>query len=220
MAACSVKSAKITADNKEQLLEDATWSRGITGEEVGLLASAFKESAYTGEKIEGKTVGEVLAGRKRLQAEEKKTQQAKLDAEEIRFKEVQKRDELGKYMTVTPAKKVFLDTGIYDGVFDSRMEMELIIDNKSDKDIKTFSGMVLFKDKTGSVLMTRSATYYGLTYGDIKAGEKRRWINIQRYNENDPGDRALKKASLENLTFEWETRRIIFSDGLSVGMEH
>jgi hypothetical protein len=219
VAGCSIKNARVTEDNKEQLLEDATWSIFLTDEEAGQLVSAFKASAFTGENIEGKTLGQVLAEQKRREAEDEAVRQAKIYAWEKRFDEVRVRDKLDTYLTVTPAKKVFLSTALYDGVIDSRIQIDLVIDNKSDKEIKTLSGRALFKDRSGRILTERLLTYYGLAFGSVKAGETKQWTTMQRNAENDPDDKALKNTALNDLTFEWQTRRIVFADGSAVGME-
>jgi hypothetical protein len=215
--ACSIKNAKITETNKEQLMEDAAWSMGIAGEELTLLSSAFQDSYLTGGKLEGKTIGEVLADQKRIIAEEEKSKHAKEDAEEMRLREIHKKAELEKYIKITPVKKTFLPTGIYDGVFDSVFRIELVVHNNSDKDIKTFSGIMTFRDRANNILLRRVETNYSIVGKDIKAGEKRQWISIQTYNENNPDDKAFKNAALENLVFEWQAMRIVLSDGKILG---
>ncbi len=218
-AACSIKNEKITARNKEQLLEDAWWSMRLTSNDGDLLVDAFKESSFTGERVEGKTIGQVLAEKKRLQAEEDAADKRKREARESLFREIQARENLDTYVMVTPVKKTFYGSAVYDGVFDSRIQLDLMIENKSDKAIKTFSGHAIFRDRSGRVLAERLLTYYGLAYGEVGAGQKKHWTTMHRNNEMDPDGKAFRKLSLGRLTFEWQTRRIVFADGKTIGME-
>jgi hypothetical protein len=217
-AGCSIKNARITAQNKEQLLEDAAWSRGITGEQAALLSSAFKESALTGVPIEGKTIGEVLAEQERLRAEDEAARLARAGAAEEQVRKAQEKYRLETYATVTAVKKVFMKSAVYDGVFDGFTLVYLNIDNISGKVIKTLSGRMAFRDKSGRVLLTRVITYYGPYYGDITVGERRMWISKQRNPENDP-DGSFRITPLEKLSFEFQTHRIVFADGQCVGAE-
>jgi uncharacterized protein YcfL len=218
VVACSnVKDLKFTKDNQDQVMEKVKKSKDLTGEEVGLLMAAMMRSTISGEKLEGKTVGQVIAEQKRMFEEsEAKEKEAKRLAGEEAARQAQVAKEIARYITVVPIKKSFTKADpLNNGQYTDKINLVFIFENTSGKDIKAFKGETVFNDVFGENIRS-----INLTYDEgIKAGQRKEWYGEVEYNQFIAGQRKFRDTELANMKFEWHPKAIIFADGTKIGVD-
>jgi hypothetical protein len=216
LIACSnVKDLKFTKDNKAEVMEKVKKSKDLTGEEVGLLMAAMMRTAISGEKLEGKTVGQLIAEQKRIFEEsEVKEKEAKQLVEKEAARQAQITKELARYITVVPISKSFTKADFNSGQYSDEINLVFIFENTSGKDIKAFKGETVFKDAFGENIRT-----INLTYDEgLKAGQKKKWYGQVEYNQFIADQRKFRDTELANMKFEWQPKAIIFADGTQIGV--
>lgn len=218
LIACSnVKDLKFTKDNQEQVMEKVRKSKDLTGEEVGLLMAALMRTAFSGEGLEGKTVGQLIQEQRKLAAEaEAKEKEVKRLADEAAKKEAAIAAELSQHILVAPFKKSFHKADWRKFAYEDTISIAFVFENKSNKDIKAFKGEAIFKDAFGEIIRK-----IGLTYDEgIKAGQKKNWYGEIQYNQFMEGHGKFRDTELENMKFEWKPKAIIFADGSKLGVDN
>lgn len=212
---CSVRNTKITKYNKDQILEDATYSQAITGEELMLLMDTFMASSFHRENIEGKTVGQLIEEQKQVLTRTNMPDKsvAEQSAENI-LKLTVVSPELSAALEVAPLKKYFRQVNVFSGNFDAGIVTMIELRNRSGKDVVNLKGLAIYKDLSGQVIASQMIGRFNKPVS-IKAGEKERIYTINKYNENDPKDLAFKNTDLSNLKFEWRTLSMQFLEQAS-----
>lgn len=212
----NVKDLKFMKDNQKEVMEKVRKSKDLTGEEVGLLMGALMRGTFTGQGIEGKTVGELIREQRNIAAEaEAKEEEAARLAEEVKKKEAAIAAELVQYIVVAPFAKTFHEADYRARTYEDTIDISFVFENKGSKDIKAFKGETVFKDAFGEVIRTANIMYDE----GIKAGQKKNWHGSLKYNQFMSDLVKFKNTELENMKFEWKPKAIIFSDGTKIGLD-
>lgn len=218
LVACNnVKDLKFTKDNQEQIMEKVGKSKDLTGEEVGLLMAALMRTTFSGEGIEGKTVGKLIEEQRKIKTDaEMKEKEARKLAEETAKKEAQIVAELTKIIMVAPFKKSFQKADWRNFEYEDKIKIAFVFKNKSKKNIKAFKGEAVFKDLFGEIIEQSN-----LTFDDgLEAGQEKKWYGSIKYNEFVDSMRKFRDTELENMKFEWKPKAIIFADGSKIGIDN
>ena len=173
--------------------------------QLELLAGYIMSSAFQEIPLEGKTYGELLAEAevKEAEREAEKERQRKLEEEarlekEARMKELKSAVEVG-----------LVDKGYVELRYDKYITYDFVFQNNSDKDIRGFTGTLVFNDIFGETIKR-----IGISYDDgITAGEKINYEATTDYNRYSDSDSKLKSKDLEDIVLEWEPEQVIFTDG-------
>ncbi len=112
-------------------------------------------------------------------------------------------------------KKGFTPSDYRSGRYDDYITVGFVFKNKTEKDIRGFTGTAVITD-----IFDKEITKTRLSYDKtIPAGETVRWNGQMEYNQFDDGDRKLKDSELENLKLVWKPEKVIFTDGSHLGKE-
>jgi len=163
------------------------------------------KSKFVSEKIEGLTYNQILE--KAREFKKKKDQEEleqKLLAEKAQKAEAERIERLTKALNVTVFQK-----GFSSGDFQSHITLKFAFDNKSDKIIRAFTGIVVFTD-----LFDKEIQKIDLTYDEkIPANKTVNWSASIEFNRFQDGDITLRDKPLENLKVIWKPAKIMFIDG-------
>lgn len=220
MMSCSntnIKDLEINNNNKDEMIEKIKKSKDLTGEEVGLLFGSLARTSVSGKQLsQGKTIKNLIDEQRKVVEEEKaKEAEAKRLAEEVKLKEEKNAKELGEYITVVPFKKVFKKANIYSGEYKDKIIVEMVFENKGDKDIRAFKGRTIFNNLFGEPIY-ETTLYYD---EGLKSKEKKRWVGIIQYNQFNEHHNKFNSTELDNMKYEWKPIGIIFKDGSKLGID-
>jgi hypothetical protein len=166
--------------------------------------------------LEGKHVKDIIAEQKKIVEEmDAKEKESKRLAEEAAKKEAAIAAELANYIVVAPFKKTFHKADIMSGDFEDLINLDFAFENKGQKDIRAFKGVVKFKDLFGDVIHSSNISYDGT----IKAASKKNWSGSLKFNQFTDSHVKLRDTELANMKSEWIPKAIIFSDGTKIGVE-
>ncbi len=204
----------VTAETKDDFLESIAEVRGLSVVEVQLLMGyilSHELGTLTGEQppLVGMTVGEMIdAHRSRIeQREEEEHEQAELAAEakaEARAEE----QVLREAVNLTVYEKSFSE-----GDWEDYIRIKCRYENRSDKEIRAFQGVVRFKDIFGDLIYESS-----LKIADpVAAGAKGSWTGGIEYNQFMDDHKALRNTALEDMKIDWTPLTVIFADGTTLG---
>lgn len=165
-------------------------------------------AAFTKENLTGKTYKEILALQKeavtKLDAAQK--EQGLLAAKALQ-EETEKRDKLGKVLTVA-----MYDKGFESGDYQKYLTYGLAFENKTDKDIRAVKGSLLIND-----LFDEKITSLTITYDvPLKAKSTAKESYTTDYNQFTDKDVLLRSKKIEDLKIIWNPEKIIFSDGTTL----
>jgi hypothetical protein len=213
-------SLKITDANKDSFMDQLKDSKGLTVEEIGLLASsqirrgAVKAFGGSDASIVGKTVGDLISEERKLQADAKiKEEEQKKLAAEAKAKADALTAQLRNAITLTVFDKAFTPADPMNGRFDSFITLKCVYENKSDKDIRAFRGRVKFTDLFGKEIFTTN-----MTISDpVGAGQKANWSGAIKYNQFMTNQQNLRNAEMANMKIVWLPDSVLFADGTSLG---
>lgn len=219
LAACSsVKSKKITAENKDKILEEIKNSKELTVEETQLLmgyvmrhgvAKGFGRDDQL--PLEGKTIGEIIdAQRQWAEGVKVKETAEKETREKAKAAEEKQRGALLQALSVTLYDKGFTNVSYQDYI-----TMKFSYENTAGKDVRGFKGTVVFKDLFGDEIKSVSLKEDNV----LKAGETKRVERTLDYNQFMKDDTRLKNTTLDNLKVEWQPETIMFADGSSLTVD-
>jgi hypothetical protein len=86
-------------------------------------------------------------------------------------------------------------------------------ENVSRRDIRAFTGTVIFQD-----LFDREIYKVSVTISDpVKAGQQATWKGSLNYNQFNAAQERLRAAELRDMKIVWVPVSVIFSDGTRVG---
>lgn len=218
LVACSVgsnvKSIKFTKENKDQVLEAVKKSKDLTGEEVGLFTAAMVRYALSGDSLEGKTVGQVIAEQKKIRDDaEARAQEERRLAEEARKKEEALAAEIRKYLILTVYEKGFLARDIYAGRYEDYITFKVAAQNTGTRSIRGFRGTVIFKDLFGETIKEVNLS----EDTGLGPGEKKNYEYTLKYNQFIDSDVKLQEKALSNMKVEWQPKTVLFTDGTKLG---
>jgi len=204
----------VTAETKDNFLESIEEVRGLSVGEVQLLMGyilSHELGTLTGEQppLVGMTVGEMIdAQRSRIeQREEEADQQAELAAEAKAEAQAQEQV-LREAVNLTVYEKSFSE-----GDFEDYIQIKCRYENRSEKEIRAFQGVLRFKDIFGDLIYESR-----LKIADpVAAGAKGAWTGRIDYNQFMDEHKALRNTALEDMKIEWTPVTVIFADGTTLG---
>lgn len=202
--ACSSPIEK--AYNKASLADDMLEVKAkLADEDFETLTGYIALKEIADDNMLGKTYSDLLVEAKELQ-ESLKKQQEEADrlAEEARIEEAKRIEKLNNALTVTIFKKGFSE---YD--YDEYITMTFAFQNKTDKAIRAFTGVMVFND-----LFDKEIKKLNLTYDDgVPASGRKNWPAQMDYNQFRDEDTSLKNKDLADIKLVWKPEKIIFTDG-------
>lgn len=208
----SVKSQKVTAENKDKIFEQIKNTKELTVEETQLLQAYIVRSSLAkgfgleaNLPMEGKTIGELIETQRKWVEETKTKEAAEKEArEKAKAAEEKQRAALLQSLVVTIYEKGFAKISYQDYI-----TIKLSYENKSGKDIRGFKGVVVFKDLFGDEIKS-----VNLKEDEIfKVGETKRVSRTINYNQFIDADQKLNGTTMDNLKVEWKPELIMFTDG-------
>lgn len=182
----------------EQDTEAIRESEKLTDEELGLIAGWIVKSKLQDKDLTNKKYSEILK-----EAKDFKNEQQEL-AEKAKKEEKEKQERLGGALTVA-----MYDKGYREYDYQEYLTYSFAFENKTQKDIRAFKGIVSIQD-----LFNSEIKEINLTVDDpISAGEIFRATYTTEYNQFMDEDSRLKGKDMEDLNVVWKPEKIIFKDG-------
>jgi len=176
--------------------------------DIQLIAMSLMRSALTQEKMEGKTYNQIIAEAKEIQkkAQEEERKQAQLAAQ-AKLEEDQRIERLNKSLTVT-----VYDKGYEEYDYQNYLTYKLAFKNNGDKEIRAFTGTVIFTD-----LFDKEIKSFGLTYDEgVPAGKITNYDASTDYNQFMDEDTQLRSKDLKDVKVVWKPEKILFADGTTL----
>ena len=191
---------------KDTIEEDfLNLKNAINEEDVTLLAGYIALKSIGEESFLGKSYMDILKEAKSYQEELRlKSEEEKRLAEKAKTEEAERVKMLGESLTVSVFAKDFFEYNYRDYI-----SYKFVFENKADKDIKAFTGKMVFSD-----IFDKEIKSLNLTYDEgVSAGSTKKWNAQTEFNQYIDGDVTLKNKELENLKMTWVPEKIIFEDG-------
>ena len=136
-----------------------------------------------------------------------KEEEEKQLAEKAKKEENERIKRLGETLTVSLFAKGFEE---YD--YQEYITYKFAFENKSEKDIRAFTGNLVLSD-----LFDKEISSINLTYDDgVPARSTKKWNAQTEYNQFMDKDIALKNKDVEDLKVNWIPTKIIFKDGTTL----
>ncbi|MGK0390549.1 MAG: hypothetical protein ACI94Y_003303 [Maribacter sp.] len=196
---------------KKDTVEDdlVTLKKSMSEDDFELLTGYIALSAFgDGSNMLGKTYGDVLKEAKELREEmQKKAKEEEELAAKAKIEDQERIKRLGKALTVS-----LFDKGFIKANYQEYLTYKFAFENKSDKDVKAFTGKVILND-----LFDKEITNFSLTYDDgIKANSTAKWDAQTDYNQFMDKDVKLRNKDLEDIKITWIPEKIIYDDGTTL----
>lgn len=191
---------------KDNIEEDVIeLKKSLSEDELEILTGYIALKSLGNDKMLGKTYGNLLDEAKELKEELRlKREEEKKLAEKAKIEEAEKVKRLGGALTVSLFEKGFAKYNYQDYI-----TYKFVFENKKDKDIKAFTGQIIFND-----LFDKKISSLNLTYDDgVSANSIKNWNAQTDYNQFMDKDVALKNKDVEDLKVEWIPEKIIYKDG-------
>jgi hypothetical protein len=200
------------AYKKETFVDDMVLIKKQVSDEDFALLTAYWGALSIGQIFDstsnstlGKTYGDLLKEAKDWKDQrEKQELEEKLLAEKAQREEAERTQRLNKALTVALYKK-----GFKDDLFQDYITMSFSYENKTDKEIRAFTGSIEINDLFDNLILETTLTT------DKKIGA-RSTLNDPRtleYNQFMDEHNTLLSKNLEDLKVVWKPEKIIFSDG-------
>jgi len=214
------KSVAITQENEATFLDDMKDMKGLTIDESrmlhGYIIRTGMAEAFGGEapQLVGRTIGELIEDQRLFEAEAmaQEEEQERLAAE-ARAKGEAIATELRKTISFSVYEKTFQASDIMSGRYSDYVVIKCAYENKSQKDVRAFTGSVRFTNLFGKLIFES-----GLTISDpVAAGEKGNWTGTIEYNQFVDEHKSLRNTKLEDMKVVWLPSQILFADGSTIG---
>ena len=192
--------------NKESIEDDMiAIKKSVSEEDLATLAGYITLSSLGGKEILGKTYRDILNDAKEVQRELKKQEEErKRLAEKARIEAIERSKRLGEVLLVS-----LFDKGYYELNYQDYLTYKFVFENKSNKDIRAFTGTYVITD-----LFDKEIKKITLTYDEgIIARTQKSWNAQTEYNQFDDSDVTLKNKDIDNLKTTWIPSKIMFTDG-------
>lgn len=195
--------------NEKTLDEDAQAIRDqIDTTETAILLGTVLRYKFQGKKLEEKTYGELLEeGRKFKEEQDKIEAEQKALAEKAKKEEEEKARRLNESLTVTVFNKGFVELD-----YEEYITFQFAFQNKTEKDILAFTGIMIFNDLFDVEISKLSITYDN----GVKANSTVNWRATTDYNQFRDSDKTLRYKELNKIKLVWKPEKIIFNDGTSL----
>ena len=128
-------------------------------------------------------------------------------AEKAAKDEIERIDRLNNALTVAVFEK-----GFYEADYEDYITFKLAFENKVDKEIRAFTGTIIFTDLFDKEIKSISITYDQ----PIAAKTTRKWSAQIDYNKFVDSDQRLASKKLADIKTIWKPEKILFSDGTSL----
>lgn len=181
------------ADSKK-IVQAVTDDKNMPDADKALFTAAVKSDKKG--KYEGKSVGDIIADRKKIEEARAKIQKEMKDAIEL-----------------TVIGKTQLEQNEDEWRFTPETVLTIRTTNHSQKDIRAFKGVLHMEDLFGEGISDAQYT----DSDEIAAGETRELEITMSANPSDPTDMKIYNTPLENMKMTWETDAIIYKDKTMVG---
>jgi hypothetical protein len=118
-----------------------------------------------------------------------------------------------KAIRLSVIDKGFIDADPSASRYQGLMTFECSYENTSEKDIRAFTGDIVFQDLFGKEIFRSS-----ITISDpIQAGQRATWAGTVKYNQFMDSHQRLRATELRDMNVVWLPSSIIFSDGTRIG---
>ncbi|MBL4745873.1 MAG: hypothetical protein JKY08_05855 [Flavobacteriaceae bacterium] len=189
---------KYNEDNFASDAKEIKESGNLSNDDALMMAGWIMKAKFSGENLEGKTYKEIIT-----EAKDYKKEQEAL-AVKVKLEEEEKRQRLSSVLTVAMYNK-----GYEEHSYQKYLTYSFAFENKSDKDIRAFKGVISIQDLFDSEIKSIS-----LTIDDpIKAGGVFKNTYTTNYNQFSDKDSRLKGKDMDDLKVVWTPEKIIFIDG-------
>jgi len=122
-------------------------------------------------------------------------------------------DELRKIITFAVMEKGFIPVDSQSRRYQALLTLKCSYQNSSERDIRAFTGTVIFQDLFGKEIYRASVTIPD----PIKAGQQATWNGTVNYNQFVEAQQRFRAADLRNMQVVWVPASIIFADGTRIG---
>ena len=117
-------------------------------------------------------------------------------------------DEAGKAIRFAVLEKRFMPADPDSNEYQARIILKCSYENVSARDIRAFTGTVIFQDLFG-----REIHRVSVTISDpVKAGQQATWDGVANYNQFIEAQQRFRAAELRDMKVVWAPISIMFSD--------
>ena len=192
--------SKLTEDIKA-ISESKKWS----SDDASLFAGWLIKAKFTGQSLENKTYQEILEDAKKFKDEQKAL------ADKVKKEAEARKQKMKSAITVTIYAKDFIKSDWERGISDDYNVLKYAIDNKSSKEIR--AAKISFK--IYNVLGDEIGDGYSMDFTDGRIAPHTIFQNTAgfSYNQFKEEDTRLANAKLEDLSFDFDVQKIVYSDG-------
>ncbi|GAA0680658.1 hypothetical protein GCM10009429_00730 [Dyella marensis] len=184
----------------------------LPNEERELVAKYALRHTFGGDKPSGigVTIGQAIQEQKEFEAA-----RAQREAEAAALKASMQKEHddaisrMNNSVAVALVSKAYEASNFREGTYEDTIQLEIAIENKTDKAIAGVKGTAVFRDMFGDII-TRSNV--AITH-DIQPGAKYLWQASKHYNQFEQSDKTLRSTPTEKIKFEFEPDTIVFADG-------
>jgi len=201
LAACSSPLDKpYSQDTFEEDAKAIKEAGALDDEDAKLLAGWIMKSALSGESLDGKTYNEIITEAKDFKAEQEAL------AEKARAEAEERKNRMKNAAVISIYEKGFTKLDYEDYNW-----FEYIIKNKSDKDIKAFK----FSFDVYNTLGDKIGNGYQVseTKNQVAGNGEFSTKIYYDYNQFKNDDNIIKNAGIDELTFDIELIKVVYTDG-------
>lgn len=206
LASCSNPAdRKYNETTMSEDLKDIAESKDWNESDAGLFAGWLMRAKFKGESLDSKTYQDILDEAKKYKAEEDAlAEKAKKDAEV-------RKQKMKNAITVTIFGKDFIKSDWEKGVTDDYNVFDYAIENKSGKEIKAAK----IKFKIYNSLGDQLGDDFVMDFTDDRIAAGARYQNQAgfSYNQFKDDDTKIASAKFEDLMFDFDVEKIVYSDG-------
>jgi hypothetical protein len=122
-------------------------------------------------------------------------------------------DGLRKALALSVVEKGFIPSDPSANRYQDLITIKCSYSNGSEKDIRAFTGAVVFQDLFGKEIFRAN-----ITISDpIVVGQQSTWVGTIKYNQFMDAHQRIRNTELKDLTVVWVPASILFADGTRVG---
>lgn len=209
LASCSNPTSKkyneaTMAEDLKEIGESKKWNE----QDAALFAGWLIRSKFKGESLENKTYQGILDEAKKYKSEQEVlAEKAKKEIEERKVK-------MKNAITVTIFGKDFAPSNYEAGRLDDYNVFKFAIQNRSPKEIK--AAKISFK--VFNSLGDQIGNGYSMDFTDDRIAGNSTFKNDMAfsYNQFTDSDSKIRYAKFEDLIFEFDVEKIVYSDGTTL----
>lgn len=140
-----------------------------------------------------------------------KLEQERLAKERDSIAAIERALELDRIKKFNETAQVFLiDKGFEEYKYEKQITLRFSIKNLSDKDIRAISGVAIFNDLLGNEIMRLRLNYDNRM---VRSNSSNLYAAGIDYNQFMDDHQLLRSKSFDDIKFEFEMNKILFSDG-------